>query len=215
MKRASSDSEEGLSRGERWVSLLFPSMVAGRVFGAAISPLLFAHFPMGLVLLSPFLIHLVAVAPLVDGALYFVIALVITTGQALIGYWFGHLMGGRALEWLLQRVPFPRSWADVGLDWVRRGSIVALLAVPGPVMGTIAGVAGVRRRIFHALVVPAQAIWVMAAYMIGEALLEWIEIARTFVIAHALPLTGVTVTIMALRLGYGFVAKRKSNLEQA
>ncbi len=206
---ATQDASE-TSGPESWIRLLFPAMVAGRVFGAAISPLLFAHFPLGLILLSPFLIHLVAVAPLVDGTLYFGVALVVTSCQALIGFWFGHLLGTKALVWLLERVPIPPSWMEAGLNLVRKASVVALLGVPGPVMGTVAGVAGVKPKLFHLLVVPAQAMWVAAAYWVGDALLEWIEIARGFVIEHAFQLTALTAGIMVLRLGYAFWMKRRA-----
>ncbi len=196
---------------ERFVGLAFPVMVGGRVLGAAISPLLFAHLPVLLILMSPFLIHLVAVAPLVGASVYFPVALVVTTMQALVGFHFGRSLGARALEWLLKRVPFPPVLAEKLLGFVRRTSVLAVFAVPGPIMGTVVGVAGVRQRTFHLLVAPAQAIWVTAAYFVGEALLEYIEIAREFVIAHAFALTGISVFLVSLRLIYGrFIKGRVS-----
>ena len=185
------------------VGYAFPTMVGGRVLGAAISPLLFAHLPVMLIVMSPFLIHLVAVAPLVGPAVYFPVALVVTTMQALVGYHFGRSLGTRALEWLLERIPFPPALAEKLLEFVRRASVLAIFAVPGPVMGTVAGVAGVKKRAFHLLVAPAQAIWVTAAYFVGEALLEYIQIVREFVIEYAFALTGATVFLVSLRLIYG------------
>jgi membrane protein DedA with SNARE-associated domain len=195
---------------EKFIGLAFPVMVGGRVLGAAVSPLLFAHLPVMLIVMSPFLIHLVAVAPLVGAPVYFPVALVITTMQALVGFHFGNALGARALEWLLERVPFPPSLAERLLELVRRVSVMAIFAVPGPVMGTIAGVAGVKKGTFHLLVAPAQAIWVTAAYFVGEALLEYIEIARTFVIEHAFVLTSISVCFVGLRLLYGRFIKGRA-----
>lgn len=185
-----------------WVGIAFPAMVSARVVGAAISPLLFAHLPVLLIVMSPFLVHLVVVAPLVTPAIYFPITLVVTTAQALIGFYFGHTFGQRALTWLLDRVPISDSLVERGLVLVRKASIAAIFAVPGPVMGTVAGVAGVRKKTFAICVAPAQAIWITAAYFAGEALLDYIEIIRHFVIEHALALTGVTITIVLGRWLY-------------
>ncbi len=155
--------------------------------------------------MSPFWHHLIAVAPLVGPAVYFPVALVITTAQALVGFYFGNILGVRALEWLLERVPFPPSFADRLLDLVRKASVVAIFAIPGPILGTIAGVAGVKRRTFHLLVAPAQAIWVTAAYLIGEALLEYIEILRGYVVEHASNLQLYCATIALQRCNYKYL----------
>lgn len=194
-------NEEKLPRGV--IGAIFSAMVAGRVLGAAASPLLFAHLPVALIAMSPFLIHLVAVAPLISPWAYFPVALAVTTTQALVGFRFGHTLGADALEWLLARVPFPPALVDRLLGLVRRASVFAIFAVPGPVMGTVAGVAKVRQRTFYLLVAPAQAIWVVAAYFVGEALIEYIAVARGFVIDHAYQLTAATIGLVALRLIYG------------
>ena len=192
-------------------AIVFSAMVAGRVVGAGISPLLFAHVPVVLIVLSPFLVHLVAVAPLVGAAIYFPVAVVVTTAQALVGFYFGSTLGARALEWLLERIPFPPAFAERLLELVRRASVIAIFVIPGPILGTIAGVAGVKRKTFYWLVAPAQAIWVAAAYFVGEALVEYIDIARTFVVEHALELTALTVTVVVLRLLYGRFIKDRAH----
>lgn len=190
------------SRVERLVGLAFPTMVAGRVLGAALSPMLFAHAPAVLIALSPFLVHLVFVAPLVPPEVYFPLALTITTLQCAIGYAFGATFGPRAQKWLVDRTPISQARTDLFLGIVRRASAFAMFAVPGPILGTIAGVAGIKRRTFTIAVFPAQAIWVTAAYFAGEALLEWIAIARGFAVAHAFKLTGITLTFVLGRWLY-------------
>lgn len=199
----------------KWVGVAFPAMVTCRVLGAAISPLLFAHLPVLLIVMSPFLIHLVAVAPLVNPAIYFPVAIFVTTVQALLGFFFGALLGQRALSWLLERIPIPDAIVRKALVLVRRGSAVALFCVPGPVMGVIAGVADVPKKVFAICVVPAQALWVTAAFFVGEALLEYIEVAREFVIEHALLLTGITVSIGAARWIYEIYRRRRRRRKEA
>ncbi len=174
-------------------------MVAGRVLGAAISPLLFAHAPAVLIALSPFLVNLVMVAPIVGAPVYFPLALAITTMQATIGFLFGSTFGPRALAWLVAKTPVSEARANFFLDLVRKASAFAIFAIPGPILGVIAGVAGIRRRTFYILVAPAQAIWVAAAYFVGEALLEWIEVVRTFITSHAFELTCLTVFAFGTR----------------
>ncbi|MGM0555586.1 MAG: hypothetical protein ACQEVA_04315 [Myxococcota bacterium] len=189
------------------VAVVFSAMVAARIVGAAISPILFAHAPVLLIVLSPFLIYLVAVAPMVGPAVYFPVALVSATAQSLVGFQFGHTLGASALEWLLERLPFPPAYTEGLLDLVRRASVVAIFAVPGPVLGTVAGVAGVERRTFYWLVAPAQAVWVVAAYFAGEALIEYVELARAFVVEYALELTAISAALVAVRLFYGHFVK--------
>ena len=193
----------------RLIGYAFPAMVSGRVLGAAISPLLFAHLPPLLIAMSPFLIHLVAVAPLVDPVVYFPIALVVTILQALIGFYFGNRFGQKALDWVMERVPVPEKFVDWLLDLVRRTSMVAVFTFPGPVVATVAGVAGMRPKLFNWLVVPAQAFWVVAAYLLGEALFEYIAIAREFVVAYAIELTGLTAALVGARLAYKFWRKQR------
>lgn len=195
-----SDSSDTITR---LAAVAFPAMVAARVVGAAISPLLFAHAPILLVVVSPFLIHLVAVAPLVDPALYFPVAIVVATLQSLIGFYFGDRLGQTALEWVVDRIPVPERLVERCLDLVRKLSILAIFVIPGPILGTIAGVAGVRAKTFWICVAPAQAIWVAAAYLLGDALFDYIELVRDFVIEHAVALTVLTATIALVRWLYG------------
>lgn len=187
----------------RFISVAFPTMVGLRVLGAAISPFLFAHAPPLLIALSPFLVHLVLISPLLDPLVYFPLALTSATFQSIIGFQFGSIFGQRALTWILDRIPLPRPYVDRMLRIVQQLSIIAIFAIPGPVLGVTAGVAGVNRRIFYILVAPAQALWVTAAYFIGEALLDSIALIREFVIAHALPLTGLTLGFVLIRLLWG------------
>ncbi len=186
-------------RSRRLIALAFPAMVGGRVLGAALSPFLFAHAPIVLILMSPFLIHLVVVGPLVGPAVYFPVTLVVTTLQCIIGFLFGSTYGPRALEWLVSRTPISQTRAELFLGLVRRASVFALFAVPGPILGTIAGVAGIRRRTFYIAVAPAQAIWVTAAYFVGEGLLHWIELGRGWVTKNAFVLTALTLSVVGLR----------------
>lgn len=202
------------SRAKALISWAFPAMVSLRVLGAALSPLLFAHLPILLVVMSPFLIHLIAVAPLVSPLLYFPVAFFITTLQSLVGFFFGSILGRQALEWLLARLPFPESIAARLLELVRRASLFAIFAIPGPILGTIAGVAGVNRRLFFLLVGPAQLLWITAAYFIGEALLDYIAVARGFVSEHAPLLTAITVSAVSLRLLVGYFRRDKSTQEK-
>lgn len=188
-------------------AVVFSAMVVSRIVGAAISPMLFAHMPVLLIVLSPFLIYLVAVAPMIGPAVYFPVALVSATAQSLAGFQFGNTLGTQALEWLLERLPFPPAYAEGLLDLVRRASVVAIFAIPGPVLGTVAGVAGVKRRTFYWLVAPAQAVWVVAAYFAGESLIEYVEIARSFVVEYALELTAITAALVGVRLFYGRYVK--------
>lgn len=200
------------SDDDRWTELIgyaFPAMVGTRVLGAALSPLLFAHLPILLVAMSPFLIHLVAVGPLVDPVLYFSVALVVTTLQAIVGYAFGRLFGQKALDWVMDRVPVPDPIVERILAIVRRLSVPAIFVLPGPVLGVICGVAGVRRKLYAIFVFPAQAFWVVAAYVLGEALFDYIAVAREFVVDHAFELTGLTVAIVLLRYLYTWWRRRR------
>lgn len=186
-------------------------MVGLRILGAALSPILFAHLPILLVIMSPFLVNLIAVSPLVSPQIYFPVALVITTLQSLVGFYFGVIFGTRALHWVLNKLPLSNDLANRFLEIVRKASILAIFAIPGPILGTIAGVAGVRRKTFLLLTAPAQLIWITGAYFIGELLLEQIATIRHFVVEHAILLTSITLTLGLIRLATGVYKGRKSS----
>lgn len=198
-----------MSKRDSWSGVAFPAMVGIRVLGAAFSPFLFAHAPALLIAMSPFLVHLVFVAPLLSPEVYFPLALAITTLQCVIGFWFGSTFGPRALTLLVSRTPISETRAQLFLTFVRRASVFAIFAIPGPILGTIAGVAGIRRRTFLIVVAPAQALWVTAAYFVGEALLHWIEIARHVITKNAFGLTAATLSLVGARWAYTQYAARR------
>jgi len=180
-----------------WLSAAFVVMMGSRILGAAVSPLLVAHVPLALLALSPVLAHLVLVAGMSSAWSYWAVALPLCTAHCLLGYALGRVEGPRAVRWLVARGITTEGRVRRLLTPLRWSAPLLVLAIPGPVVCTLAGASSARARTFVPALTLAQILWVGLCRFFGEALLVWIAALRLEIARHALPLTLATALVAA------------------
>jgi membrane protein DedA with SNARE-associated domain len=175
----------------------FLLMMGGRVAGAALSPMLLAHAPLALLVVSPVLAHMVVVAALASPLAYGAVVLPVSIGHCLLGYALGRTHGTAAVRWLIERRVLTEGRAATLLSPIRKAAPLVVLAIPGPVVCTLAGASVSSPRVFVPAMVLSQILWASLCWAFGAALLDGIAALRAEVAHHALPLTLVTVAIVA------------------
>jgi membrane protein DedA with SNARE-associated domain len=181
------------------LSVAYLTMLGLRAAGAALSPALLAHAPLALIATSPFLHHLVLTAPLVPPAAWLPVALGVSVAQCWLGWAFGRAHGPAAVDWLTGRGLIAPAKAARVVGAFERAAPLVLLAVPGPIVATLAGGAGLTARRFAGPMLVAQVVWVGLCFMLGDALTDAIAGVQAVAVEHALPLTVLFFAAAAYR----------------
>jgi membrane protein DedA with SNARE-associated domain len=185
-----------LHRG--WM-LVFAAVMTARMLGFALLPMLLVQAPALLVGLSPTLAHLVLTAPLLPAWLYFTIALATSIVQNGLAYGFGLALGQRATMWLEGQGAATHGATTRVLRWMQLAAPVVLIAMAGPPIAALAGVAKVRWGVFVVAMVAAQLLWVGACWWFGAAVTEQIETIRSFVAAYLIELSLLALALVGGR----------------
>ena len=201
-------SDRPTTTSARWTAAGFSAVVVTRAVGAAFAPALISRSPLALILLSPFLAHLVFAAGLLDPVSFFAGALTISIVQCLLGHRFGLIWGERAHAWIAARgLASDAAMARV-LGWLATAAPWVLLAIPGPITCAMAGVARVDGARFYAPMLAAQLLWVAGCYLFGSALTAWIALAQAWVQEHVVVLTAIASGVVLAR--WAWVRWRRS-----
>ena len=182
----------------RVVGGAFVLMMAGRIAGAAISPLLLAHAPLALLVISPVIAHLVLVAALSDPSSYYAITVPVSIAQCALGFYLGRLQGPRIVEFLVRRGIATENKLQRLLAPLRVSAPLLIFVIPGPIVCALAGASAVSRRAFLPALVGSQILWAVLCRLFGRALLGGIAEMRLWLAQYALPATVVTVLIVLL-----------------
>ena len=180
-----------------WAFAFF-AMLGGRVAGLALLPLLLVHAPVALLVLSPFVSHLVLLGGLLPGSVYYPVGVAVSGLQCLIGQQFGRNARPRALAWLESRRR--ESRLTLGIEWLsaglRRTAPWVLILVPGPLTSALAGVLGVTGARFHVPMWCAQVLWVVACGLLGTRFAPALESLRAEIGAWIWPLTAGSIALV-------------------
>lgn len=173
-------------------------MMAGRIAGAAISPLLLAHAPLVLLVVSPVIGHLVIVSALSDAIAYYSVAIAVSMVHCGLGFFLGRLQGPRIVEFLVRKGMATEKKLDRLLAPLRVSAPLLVFVIPGPIVCALAGASAVPGRTFLPAMVASQVLWSVLCRLSGQALLGGIAEMRQWFAQHALPLTAVTVLIVVV-----------------
>ncbi len=184
----------------RALSIAFVAMLLSRLAGLALLPALLAHAPLGLVAVSPSVGHLLMTAPLCPPGAWFALALGVSIAHGVIGWAFGRAYGGGAVRWLTERGVLSEAVARPVLNALDRAAPLVLLAIPGSIVFTLSGVAGLRGRRFFPPMLLAQVLWVGLCFAVGDALTIWMARLQELALAYAVPLTLLLLPWVAFRL---------------
>jgi membrane protein DedA with SNARE-associated domain len=185
----------------------FVLMMAGRIVGAGISPLLLAHAPLALVAISPVIGHLVIAAALTEAIPYYSVAVSVTVIHCGLGFFLGHLQGPRIVEFMIRKGIASEKKLQRLLAPLRVSAPLLVFLLPGPIVCALAGASAVPRRTFLPALVASQVMWAVLCRLSGQALLGGIATLREGLVRHAIPLTVVTVLVV---LGIRFRRSRRS-----
>ncbi len=186
----------------------FVLMMAGRIVGAAISPLFLAHAPLVLLVISPVIAHLVIVAALSPAAAYYAIAIPVAIAQCSLGFFLGRLQGPLVVEFLVRKGIATEGKLQRLLAPLRVSAPLLVFVVPGPIVCALAGASAVPRKTFLPALVASQILWIVLCRLSGQALLGSISALREGLVRYAIPLTVVTLLIVLI-LRFGRSMRRK------
>jgi membrane protein DedA with SNARE-associated domain len=174
-------------------------VMGARLTGLALLPVLLVQAPVILLLLSPILAHLVLTGAILSPWTYFLVGLATSIVQSLIAYWFGLQLGERARLWLEGRGAATHALTTRVLGWMKKASPLVLLAMAGPPVCALAGVAKVRPAVFYPAMLLAQLVWIGLCYWFGAAVTEQVELVREFVALHLIELTAIALALVGGR----------------
>jgi len=195
------------SKQTRIVGGAFVLMMAGRIVGAATSPIFLAHAPLGLLVLSPVIGHLVVVAALAEPIPYFSIAVLISIAHCGLGFVLGCLQGPKLIDFLVRKKLASESKLQRLLTPVRVSAPLLVFLIPGPIVCALAGASAASRRTFIPALIASQILWVELCRRLGQSLLASIATMRAELAHNVIPITAVTVLIVVL---VRFVRHRRS-----
>jgi len=173
-------------------------MTIGSLIGTAFMPYLLARRPLVLIALSPLFRHLVLVAPRVDVAAFFAVAVPRHFLPDPFMYMLGREYGHLAVEWAESNSPvtgklvrtMERAFAKVGP--------LALLVSPDIIVSTLAGAAKVPFPLFVVFNILGTIGTAFVARWFGDAFSEGIASVVRFFEAHLLLVTVVSVALVVL-----------------
>lgn len=179
-------------------SFLF--IIMTRALGVAFLPALLKFSPVLLIILSPFLHHLILTSSLLTPLLFFTISIGISLVQCLLGYEFGLNSGTLSLEWCVNRGIISVSKKEFLLKWVRFSAPLALILIPGPLIAMVTGISQLKRRVFFFFMIPSQIVWISFCYFLGTELEVYLSQIKVFLIEHWIFLTLVFIGLTTLKM---------------
>jgi membrane protein DedA with SNARE-associated domain len=173
-------------------------MTLSSLIGSAFMPWFLARHPLRLVALSPLSRHLVLVAPTVDPASLFAVAVPRHFLPHPFVYFLGRQYGPLAVEWAETNSPFlgklvralERLFAKVG--------VLALLVSPDIIVSTLAGAARVPFPLFAAFNVAGTFVTVAVARWFGDVFDRQIHALVAFFQGHLGIVTAVSVLFVVV-----------------
>jgi membrane protein DedA with SNARE-associated domain len=169
---------------------------AGSMVGVAFSLYLVNHYPLVLVALSPLGRHLVLVAPIADPFAFVAVALARRMAFYLVMFHLGRALGPAGITWVEARA------VHLGrlVRWIERlfsrASHVVVFVMTGPTVAALAGISGMRARVFLALAIPGLTLRLVFVLGFAEWLREPIEWLLARIDEYWIPGTFVLVTGM-------------------
>lgn len=152
-----------------------------RVTGLVFMPFFLNYSPVLLLLISPFLHHLILISTMMPATIFLSLGISISLLQCLVGYELGKKLGEDALKWMVDRSMITSTKADLLLGVLRTGALFILVAIPGPLMAMLAGVAKLERRAFLFIMIPSQIGWILACYLLGVELEKILGVLTNFI----------------------------------
>lgn len=181
---------------------LFLFICLTRLIGFAFLPVLLKTSPLLLIILSPFLPHLILSSTLISLPLFLFTGVLISFIQCSIGFEFGRRHGARGLEWCKKYNLISDPKIEVVTGWIRYSAPLVLILMPGPLVAVVAGVSKLGPRLFYLVMAPSQILWVVACYILGSELEIFLNQVKAFIFDHWIFITIGLVTIKIIQIKF-------------
>lgn len=179
---------------------LFLFICLTRLIGFAFLPVLLKTSPLLLIILSPFLPHLILSSTLISLPVFLFTGILISFLQCSIGFEFGRRHGPIGLDWCKKFNLISDSKIEKVRGWIRYNAPLVLFLIPGPVVAMVAGVSNLRSKLFYWVMAPAQILWILACYVLGSELEIYLNLVKIFIFDHWVLITLSLVTIKLLQM---------------
>ncbi len=175
---------------------IFILICISRALGLVLLPVLLKFSPILLLILSPFLHHLVLTSTLVPPLFFLFVGIVVSFFQCAISYEFGRRYGEMSFQWCKRHQLLSQKKINLVLDWINFSAPIVLFAIPGPLIAMVTGVSNYKRKHFYCLMIPAQTLWVSICLILGTHLEVYLSLVKVFLNDHW-PL--VTITFITMK----------------
>jgi hypothetical protein len=168
------------------------------MLGVAFSPYLVTHHPLLLIALSPVGRHLVLAAPNVDPVAFIAVTVLRRLLFFVACFHLGRSLGPWAIPWIEARAARFARVVRVAERLFARAPRLVVLAIAGPSVSALAGVAGMKLGVFAPLA--ATSLVFRALFYLGFAawIDEYVALALAWIDRYWVPATLVMVTGVAL-----------------
>jgi len=166
----------------------------------AVWPTMLEHAPETILVATSAITRLLLVQPVVPAVVFFAIGIVRIVLLAPLYWSFGREYGDTALRWSEEQLGASPVWFGRFERGFRKAGRPLVLCWWSPLVAVMAGVIGMRGRVFFPLVVVGAVARVSAIYFVGD----WFEGPLTeissFISRYALYLTPITIAITVFQL---------------
>ncbi len=178
---------------------LFIFICVTRMTGFVLFPLLLKESPLLLIVLSPFLHHLILTSTLLSPPVFLVVGILISLFQCSVGYEFGKKHGMTGLEWATKKGLISSSKTEIVFRWIRSSAPFVLFLIPGPLIAMAAGVSQLRSKIFYTVMILSQITWIFGCLLLGTELDVYLKTVKVFVTDHWIALTCLLLFLKAMQ----------------
>lgn len=189
----------GDRRTARRCFLLVGAFSAASLLGTAFSLYLANHYPLTLIALSPLSRHLILVAHTVDPVAFVLVGTARSLALFVTSFFLGRALGPSGIRWLQSRAPRAAGFVRWCENLFNKFPVVTVLLLTSPVIGIMAGIAGMRALTFAGLSALALVFRMVLVLVLGDWLQEPIDVVRAWIDAYWLPGTIVLVALIVLR----------------
>lgn len=182
----------------RWCIALIAVFSVASLIGTAASLSLANNYPLTLVALSPLSRHLLLVAPAVDPLSFLLVGTVRSVALFVTSYYLGRALGPAGIRWMQSRAPRAVGFVRWCENLFNKAPATAVVLLASPVLGIIAGIAGMKVVTFTSLSCVAMILRLVLVLELGDWLRGPIDSLRMLVGEYWLPGTIVIVALIGL-----------------
>lgn len=185
-------------------------MITARLIGFVFLPTLLKFNPLLLILVSPFIHHLILTSTLIAPTTFLSVGVLVAIFQCSVGYSFGKIHGRKAIEWLENKDLVTESKVNLIQRAIRFSAPLVLFLIPGPLASMITGVSQLKPKTFFLCMFPSQILWIYACYSLGTKLEVYLNQINTWLIDNWIVITLGIIILKGTHMLYTHYIKKKT-----